>query len=134
MDLIERTWEELGHGIRATGYTVWVRTKPHVRKTKSGLWLPPKAAKFHGILPHLVTTFATVLSAGPVGLAALLNPGDVVAFKRLHFGYIWKLEPTNRDKYGYDEEYVGFIDANDVLFIVEEEEEDRGEVEIAIAS
>lgn len=129
MDLIERTWEEIECRIKATGYMVWVRTKPHKLRTKSGLWLPPKASKFHGELPHLRTVQATVLSAGPIGVATEFKPGDVVAFQRLHFGYIWKLAPKERDEYGgYEEEYVGWIDANQILWHVDEEEEHVAEV------
>jgi hypothetical protein len=132
MDLIERTWEQLseqlngGKRIRATGFNLWLRTFPHERKTSGGIWLPPKKQAFHGELPHLVTTHALVLSAGPVGVAKEFKPGDVVAFKRLHFAFMWKLDPDpdREDCWGHDEEYVGWIDANQVLWKVEEEESD----------
>lgn len=119
MDLIERTWDELGFRVRATGWKVWVRTRPHPRKWAS-LWLPPKAASFYGDLPHLRTVYATVLTAGPRGMARTLKPGDVIAFQRLHFAWMNKLEPTTRDEYGADEEYVGYVNAEDVLYVVEE--------------
>jgi len=119
MDLVERTWEELGYKIQATGWKVWVRTKPHPRKY-GHIWLPPKAGSFHGDLPHLRTVYATVLSAGPKGVAATLKPGDVVAFKRLEFAWWVKLEPQETDRYGGDEEYVGYLDANHVVYFVEE--------------
>lgn len=129
MDIVERTWEEIGCKIKPVGYRMWVRTKPHVRKTEGGLWLPPKLQKFHGELPHLVTVHATVLCSGPKGVAKEFKPGDVVAFKRLHFGFQWKLEPSpeHQDVWGWDEEYVGFIDANEILWKVIEDEEDRQE-------
>jgi len=119
MDIVERTWAELGFRLKATGWKVWVRTLPHPRKIGS-LWLPPKAASFYGELPHLRTVYAVVLSAGPRGVAQELKPGDVIAFKRLHFAWIRKLEPTNVDEYGADEEYLGYVDANDVVYVVEE--------------
>lgn len=119
MDVVERTWKELGYRVKATGYRVWVRTLPHPRKV-GAIWLPPKAASFHGELPHLRTVFAVVLSAGPKGVAQELNPGDVVAFKRLEFAWWAKLEPAQRDEYGSDEEFVGYIDANHIVYVVEE--------------
>ena len=119
MGLIERTWEELGYRIEATGYKVWVRTRPHPRKI-GNIWLPPKAGSFHGELPHLRTVYATVLSAGPRGVAADLKPGDIVAFKRLEFAWWAKLEPETPDEYGGDEEYVGYIEAPHIVYLVEE--------------
>jgi len=119
-DLVERTWEEMGFRVRATGYKLWVRTRPHPRKYGQ-IWLPPKAASFYGgLLPHQQTVYATVLSAGPVGVAREFKPGDIVAFKRLHFAWIKKMEPTFKDKYGGSEEYVGTIDANDIVYFIEE--------------
>lgn len=128
MDLIERTWEEIDCKIKATGYNVWVRTKPHPRKVAEGskLWLPPKLQSFHGdSAAHLIIVHATVLSSGPVGVAKQFKVGDVIAFQRLHFAYMWKLEPAieHQDCWGWDEEYVGWIDANQVLFNVEDDEE-----------
>lgn len=128
MDLIERTWEEIGCKIRATGYKMWVRTKPHARKTGGGIWLPPKLQSFHGdSAAHLIIVHATVLSSGPVGVAAEFKPGDTVAFQRLHFGYMWKLKPDPEleDVWGHDEQYVGWIDANQVLWHVDEDEENH---------
>lgn len=119
MDLVTRTWEELGFKVRATGWKVWVRTLPHPRKI-GRIWLPPKAASFYGELPHLRTVYALVLTSGPLGWAKDLKPGDKVAFKRLNFSWIKKLEPTQVDEYGGDEEYVGTINAGDVVYVVEE--------------
>ena len=119
MDLIERTWKELGYEIEATGYRVWVRTLPHPRKAGS-IWLPPKAGSFHGELPHLRTVYAVVLSAGPKGPAAELRPGNIIGFKRLEFAWWAKLEPTETDEYGGDEEFVGYIDSNHIVYVVEE--------------
>jgi len=119
MDVVERTWKELGYRVEATGYRVWVRTMPHPRKHGS-IWLPPKAASFHGELPHLRTVYAVVLSAGPKGPAAELKPGDIIGFKRLEFAWWAKLEPTQVDEYGGDEEFVGYIDSNHIVYVVEE--------------
>lgn len=119
MGIVERTWKELGYEIEATGWKVWVRTMPHPRKVGS-IWLPPKAASFHGELPHLRTVFAIVLSAGPRGGARELRPGDIVAFKRLEFAWWKKLEPTSTDEYGSDEEFVGYIDGSHICYVVEE--------------
>lgn len=118
MGMVERTWEELGYRIRATGWKVWVRTLPHGRKYGS-IWLPPKAASFHGELPHLRTVYAMVLSAGPKGQAQELKPGDIIAFKRLEFAWFQKLTPTNVDEYGADEEILGYIDANHICYRIE---------------
>lgn len=116
---VEKTWDELGYRIRATGYRVWVRTLPHPRKHGS-IWLPPKAGSFYGELPHLRTVYAVVLSAGSRGPAKGLKPGDIVGFKRLEFAWWAKLQPTQTDEYGGDEEFVGYIDSNHVVYLVEE--------------
>lgn len=119
MDLVKRTWDELGYEVEATGYLVWVRTMPHPRKHGS-IWLPPKAGSFHGELPHLRTVYATVLSAGPIGQARELKPGDIVGFKRLEFAWWAKMKPSQTDEYGGDEEFVGYIDSNYIAYVVEE--------------
>ena len=104
LELVEKTWEDLGNRIDARGYWTWVRTDPHREKIGS-IWLPPKLASFHGELPHLVNVIATVLTSGPEGLAAEFSPGDRVFFKRLYFGYWRKME---------DGTFVGWIDANQI--------------------
>ena len=119
MGIVEKTWEELGFRIRAVGWKVWVRTLPHPRKV-GHIWLPPKAASFYGELPHLRTVYGVVLSAGSRGLARSLKPGDIVGFKRLEFAWWVKLEGTQSDEYGSDDEYVGYIDANHIPYLVEE--------------
>jgi len=124
MDVVEQTWKELGYKVRATGYRAWVRTLPRPRKIGS-IWLPPKMASFHGELPHLRTVYAIILSAGPKGVARELKPGDIVAFKRLEFAWWAKLEPTQTDEYGGDEEYVGYIDANHICYLLEDANGDQ---------
>jgi hypothetical protein len=114
LDLVERTWAELGFRVRALGYKIWVRTLP-VEQRRGPLWLTAKAASFYGGLPHLRTVQAVVLSAGPAGLARGLKPGDVLAFSRGHFTRFWQLQPTQTTLAGASEEYVGVIDSNDVF-------------------
>lgn len=117
VEIVEETWKELGFKLRANAYYLIVRTKPHIRKTASGLlWLPPKLQDFHGELPHLVETHAVVLSAGPRGCAAEFQPGETVAFKRLYFGYWYKVGRRE------DQEFVGWVDANQVLWKIEDDE------------
>jgi hypothetical protein len=112
MGLVEQTWKEMGFRIRARGYQVWVRTVPFERKV-GAIWLPPKLQSFHGELPHLVTTRAVVLSAGPEGFARDVKPGDTVAFKRLHFAtYMPVGDPDHQEK-------VGWIDSNEVMWVEE---------------
>lgn len=109
-DMVEKTWEELGFKLRALGYKTIVRTLPHLRKTPGGvLWLPPKLQGFHGELPHLVEVRAVVLSAGPLGLAKNMEVGSIIMFKRLHFGFWYRVGDL------VDQEYVGWVDANDVI-------------------
>jgi len=121
---VESTWADLGERVQATGWKLWVRTLPHSRKTHGGkLWLPPKLQSFHGELPHLVTVRGLVLSVGPHGTAQSFSEGDIVEFQRLHFGYMWKLPNANQDQYGGDEQYIGFLDANQVLWTLEPEED-----------
>jgi len=120
MDIVKRTWDDLGYEIEATCYRLWVRTEPHQRKTKGGVWLSPKHQGFHGTMPHLVTIQATVLSAGPLGVAAEFKPGDKVFFKRLHMGHWEKLDQPKDDLAEVGESVVGFLDANEVLGFAEE--------------
>jgi len=119
-DLVERTWQELGYKIRAVGCKVWVRTFPHKKKSRGGLWLSPRQASFYGELPHLVTVEAVVLSAGSKGLAIAVKPGDRIAFSRGHFARYVQLESTEVDAYGPSEEFVGYIDIYDVFGFIEE--------------
>jgi hypothetical protein len=120
MTLVEQTWAALGYQVEAVGYRLWVRTDAHQKKTSGGVWLAPKYQGFHGTLPHLVTIQATVLSAGPVGVATQFKPGDTVFFKRLHMGMWTKIHDHDRDS-EFGEAVVGFIDANEVLGLAERE-------------
>lgn len=113
LGLVQQTWDELGVKMRARGYWVWVRTEPHKEKIGS-IWLPPKMAKFHGELPHLVNVMATVLTAGNVGAAAEFKTGDRIWFTRLYFGYHKKME---------DGTFVGWLDANQISGFAGEEDE-----------
>jgi hypothetical protein len=128
-ELVQATWKELGYAIEATGWRVWVRTLPHVRRIGS-IWLPPKAASFHGELPHTRTVRAIVLSAGPLGAAERLVAGDLVTFKRLEFGYWRKLKPRFEDEHGADEEFVGFIDSNHIVGVLEEDDDGGSALEV----
>lgn len=119
-ELVEKTWQELGYRIRSVGYKIWVRTLPHRRRSPGGLWLSPRQASFYGELPHLVTVEAVVLSTGPRGLATAVKPGDVIAFSRVHFARHVQLQPTEIDAYGTSEEFVGYVDANQIFGFVEE--------------
>lgn len=111
--LVEDTWDKLGRKIRGNHKHVWVRTLPFPTMTAGGLHLPPKLASFHGeVSAHLVTVRAVVLSGGTVGVAKDFEPGDVIEFQRLHFGYIEKLDRETQ-------EYVGFLDGNQILWRVD---------------
>jgi hypothetical protein len=121
LDLVERTWAELGFRIQAPRFLVWVRTLP-VEQKQGLIWLPPKQSSFWGGLPHLRTVRAVVLSAGPAGLAKTLRPGDVVAFSRGHFNRFFQLEPTQETLSGRSEEFVGVIDSNDLFGYADEAE------------
>jgi hypothetical protein len=114
LDLVERTWAELGFRIQAPRFLVWVRTLP-VEQKRGLLWLPPKHASFWGVLPHLRTVRAVVLSAGPRGLAKAMKPGDVIAFSRGHFNRFFQMQPTEVTESGTSEEFVGVIDSNDIF-------------------
>lgn len=118
-DVAKETWDALGYEIEATGYRLWVRTDDHHRKSKGGIWLSPKYQGFHGTMPHMVTMYATVLAAGPLGVAAEFKPGDRVMFKRLHMG-MWDKLGGSDPMAAIGECVVGFIDANEVLGFAEE--------------
>ena len=100
--LVDKTWEELGHKVRAIRYMTWVRTLPFPEKTAGGILLPPKLQSFHGELPHLQNVRGVVVSTGPVGAARDMKVGELVEFQRLHFAYYKKLRE------GDGEEYVGY--------------------------
>jgi hypothetical protein len=123
--LVEDTWEKLGRKIRGNHKHVWVRTLPFATMTAGGIHLPPKLASFHGeVSAHLVTVRAVVLSPGTVGVAKDFEPGDVVEFQRLQFGYIEKLDRETQ-------EYVGFLDANQILWKIEMDSDSDSETAAA---
>lgn len=119
LDLVEKTWDELGFKIKAPRYLVWVRTLPPPCKIGS-IYIPVKQASFYGELPHLVTVRAVVLSSGPKGVAQSLNPGDIVAFKRVQFARYCRVSSSGSDINGPFEEYVGWVDANEIIGTLEE--------------
>jgi|WetSurMetagenome_2_1015567.scaffolds.fasta_scaffold07491_2 hypothetical protein len=132
LDLVERTWAELGFRIQAPRFLVWVRTLP-VEQKRGLIWLPPKMASFYGELPHLRTVRAVVLSAGPRGLAKSLKPGDVIAFSRGVFSRFFQMQPTQVTASGASEEFVGVIDSNDIFgFSDEYAESEAAHVEHSI--
>lgn len=88
MDVVERTWTEVGYRVRPLHRNVFVRTDPPEQKVGS-LWLPPKLQSFHGDLPHMRIISATVLIAGP---KTEVKPGERICFQRLHFAWLKKLE------------------------------------------
>jgi hypothetical protein len=120
--IVEDTWDEIGHKIKATGFKLWVRTLPHPRKV-GRVWLPPNRGRFYGELPHLKLVFAVVLSVGPHARSQHeLQPGTIVGFKRLNFAWWRKLEGANEDEWGSDDQFVGYLqNAEDVELVAEEE-------------
>jgi hypothetical protein len=123
LDLVRETWEQLKYEIRPIGYKIFVRTMPHV-KMSNGIWLSPREQSFHGqIKAHLVIVRATVLSCGTRGPAVEFNPGDVVEFQRLNFGFVERLFGGGNLEDSLGEVYVGFLDANHVLWKVESDDE-----------
>lgn len=124
-NIVERTWEEIGFSVRATGYKVWLRTLPHPRKYKGLIWLPETRSGFYGEPVHQNLVFAVVLSVGPKARSREeLPPGTVVGFRRVNFGWMMKLAGANPDEYGSDDEYVGFLmNAEDINLVKEEEDE-----------
>jgi len=113
MDLIERTWHELGvRSVRVTKRRLLiVRTAKATTMTASGLlWLPTKLHGFYGELPHKRVVKGTVLASGP---GALVPVGSYVAFARLHFARWQELEEPDT--------FVGWIDEGDLIGFVEDE-------------
>jgi hypothetical protein len=105
LDLVAKTWAELGCRVRPTRRMVFVRTEVFNNKNPGGLlWLPGKLHGFHGGLPHMRTVYAIVISAGP---EALVKEGERVAFMRLHFA-VWK--PLAEEG-----AFAGWIDQNDLI-------------------
>lgn len=98
LELVEKTWEELGYKIRPLGWKVFVRTDPPPQKVGS-LFLPPKQASFYGGMGHQRVVTATVLAVGPkvVGITV----GERVVFRRLEFGHIARFD---------GDVYVGWIE------------------------
>lgn len=88
MDVVEKTWEEVGTRVRPLRRMVFVRTLPLEEKIGS-IWLPAKLTKFHGELPHMKTINAIVLSAGP---KCTVKTGETVCFTRSFFAWWKKLE------------------------------------------
>lgn len=115
LELVEKTWAEVGHFIRPLRRMVFVKTE--LRPQKSGqVWLPPSTAtNYAGIAAHQVLMEATVLSVGP---KCRLQPGEKICFARLFFAWLYKLE---------DGTLVGWIDEENVSGYVEEPEAQAAE-------
>lgn len=104
---VRATWEELGHKIRPLFGKVFVRTDPVVRRIGL-IWLPPKYSNFHGGMGHLRLVTAVVLSTGPQ--AKMVKTGERIAFQRLQFGSISKLEDGTFVGYLEQEQVAGYPD------------------------
>lgn len=107
MEVVEKTWAEVGCKVRPIRRWVMVRTLPVEQKIGS-LYVTPKESSFYGVLPHMRNVRAIVLSAGD---KAFVKPGEEVVFSRLHFA-LWKnLEDGCK---------VGWIDENQLLGYAED--------------
>lgn len=101
MDVVEKTWAEVGCRVRPLRRMVFLRTLPLEEKIGM-IHLPTKLTKFHGELPHMKTIRAIVVAAGP---KTIVKPGEQVCFTRLQFAWWKKLE---------DGCMFGWIDENDI--------------------
>ena len=100
-EVIDRTWQEVGHKIRPLRKILVVRTLPTEQRL-GAIWLPPSAANLYGGLAHQRTVKAIVMAAGP---KATVKPGEVIAFTRLYFGWWNQLENGC---------YFGWVDENQI--------------------
>lgn len=110
MDVVEKTWAEVGCKIRPLRNTVFLRTLPLETKIGSIL-LPPKLTQFHGELPHQKTIRAIVVAVGP---KTQVKTGDQVCFTRMQFAWWKKLD---------DGCMLGWIDENQITGYFEGEPE-----------
>jgi len=110
MDVVERTWDELGYRIRPLKYWVFVRTEPPYRRTEGGVWLPHKQVDFYGGLPHKRVVKGVVCAVGPT---ATVKVGERVCFQRLHF--------ASRQRMA-DGTHFGWIDCNQLLGYPEDDD------------
>lgn len=105
-EIVDATWEELGHSIRAVGMRVFVRTEKPPEK-KGAIWLPPEWADTYGRrLGGQVGVTATVLSVGSRVPPHHVKPGERVFFFRLPFGWTHKME---------DGTFTGWIDFSEII-------------------
>lgn len=104
MELIDKTWEELGRKLECVGSRVLVRTEAMPEKIGS-IYLPPKQSTYYGQLKgNDVTTTGTILNVGPE-CTENLQLGDKILFKRLVFAYYEKMK---------DNTFVGWVNEKDV--------------------
>lgn len=106
MDVVAKTWTEVGFKIRPLSRMVFVKTLPLDTKIGSIL-LPPKLTSFHGELPHMKMIYAIVMAAGR---DATVKSGEQICFLRLKFAWLIKLE---------DGCMFGWIDENDITGYVD---------------
>lgn len=96
------TWAELGFKLRPLRKLVFVRTE--LRPEREGLiWLLPSERTNYAGLGHTVFMRAVVVGTGPD--CKILKVGDRVAFTRLFFAWLFKLQ---------DGTLVGYIDADNI--------------------
>lgn len=105
MDVVERTWAEVGCRVRPLRNMVFLRTLPLEQKVGS-LFLPPKMTQFHGELPHMKTVKAVVVAAGP---KAKVQTGEQVCFTRLQFAWWKKLDDGCMLGWINENEITGYV-------------------------
>lgn len=109
LDLVAKTWNELGFTLKPMRDYVWVRAEP---RKKGPIVLPEGKDEFFGQLPHKILIYARAIGIGP--RVKSIKVGERVAFCRLFFGWYRKLE---------DGSYVGWILEDNIAGHADEESE-----------
>jgi len=106
MDLVEKTWAEVGYKVRPLGRKLFVRTLPIEEKIGS-IYKPVKLTKFHGELPHMQLIRGVVLAAGP---EAKVKIGEQICFTRLYFAWLKKMEDLTMFGWITEEQACGYCE------------------------
>jgi hypothetical protein len=105
MEIVNKTWEEMGRKIQPLRNILLVRTDPVSEKVGS-IFLPHMKQGFYAGMPHEMLAHATVLSVGP---KVRLKVGDRVCFTRTNFARMQFLQDGTVVGWIQDQHLAGML-------------------------
>ena len=108
MELIQKTWDELGHSIKPLRRNLFIRTDKIPDKSPGGVFYPLSKTEFYEGPLHLRLQTGVILASGLE--TEPLKPGDRIAFQRKYYV---------RHKFLDDGTTVGWLRLNEVAGTVD---------------